>query len=71
MTRSDIGSLTVDYALERAPDGEQERPAAFWNTLGLITLRVITFSATVRFVTGARIAIPAVPAEPVSFEMRS
>jgi len=59
MTRSDIGSIIEDHALERVPDGERENWLTIsWNTVGLITTLVIMFfGAVVCFVAGVRLAV--------------
>lgn len=59
MTRSDIGSIIEDHALERVPNGERESWLAIsWNTLGLITTLVIMFfGAVVCFVAGIKLAV--------------
>ncbi len=59
MSRSDLGKVIEDHALERVPDGERKNWLAIsWNTVGLITTLVILFfGALVCFVAGVRIAL--------------
>lgn len=59
MSRSDLGTVIEDHALERVPDGERKNWLAIsWNTVGLITTLVILFfGALVCFVAGVRIAL--------------